>query len=874
MFKKNLRAWAALAVTAGLVAMMGQTCIPRPTGGPDVSVTASPTSGTNSVDVTLTATVTGGAEPYTYAWTASPAATITGADTANATATVTATTTFTCTVTDDNGRTDSASVTVTVTRAITVTASAPGTALGGETVNLVALVENETGAVSFGWLLTASGTAGSVTLSNQNSQTATAVFSADAAGTFTFRVTATDSVSSDSDTVDIVVTPTGAGASTTFTNGTDNLTGTAGNDIFDGSLFYNIYTDTWVNTVNNSDVANGLDGEDEAGIELEEGTTVNPTLTSIETLNMTVTDNNGGGGGAVTFNASKTTGATAVNAVNCIDALNVTNLKAVPALGIYGSDQNVTLGWGASLDLSGAADEIDVVISDVTGGTVTIPDIEVANIESTGSDANVVATLTMADLAEMVVTGDQDLEITAAIASTAFDDLDASAMTGGITIIFPNADSNNISIVTGSGDDDITAGTAADTVTATLGAGDDRLELGDFTDGTDSADGGDGTDTIALTNAVATGVATALADLDNFEALELTDGINGDLNLSYFGSITQLVLTTAIAGNSTVACSSGTEIVVQASDAGASTFGVSIGGTATNDTLMLSLENGGKAFGGLTTLTGVESLTIDSTTGANTMKGITFAPSAGVAYASVTITGDEDLTLETVTKGTPISASAFTGNLSLTLAQAGTVTGGSGDDALTGSAAEDNISGGDGDDTITGAAGADAINGGAGDDTINGGDGDDSLTGGAGADTFEFEADAATNGDDTISDFTTDDALDLNTNAGFDQAIAATVADTSTAATAWDDLNVLVVTDADGSIDTAAEVAALFGAGAPFENPANGDAVAVIIKGNADTTVWFCVEGDADADFAAGECAKVATLVGFTGTLEDANVGG
>lgn len=757
MFNRNYRAWAALAVTAALFAMTGQRCLPRRTTGPQVTVTATPTSGTNSVDVTLAATVTGGTEPYTYAWTASPAATITGADAANATATVTATTTFTCTVTDADSDTDSADATVTVTRAIVVTASAPGTAMGGETVNLVALVENETGAVSFSWLLTATGTAGSVTLSNQSSQTATAVFSADAAGTFSFRVTATDSAGSDTDTADIVVTPTGAGAGTTFTNDTDTLTGTAVDDIFDGSLFYNIYTDKWVNTVGNADSADGLDGNDEADIQLEEGANVNPMLANIETINVTVTDNNGGGAGAVTFNASKTTGLTAVNAVSCNDALNVTNLEAIPALGVSGSDQNVTLAFDADA-VSGTTDEIDLTASNVDGGTWTIPDVEIANIESTGA-ANTIAALTMAALTEMVVTGDQDLEITAAIAATTFDDLDASGMTaGGVTITFPDAASNAISIVTGPGDDDVTAGTAADVVTATLGAGDDRLSLGGFTDGTDSADGGDGADTIALTNAVAVGVGAALADLDNFEALEITDGINGDVTVSYFGSVTQLILSAAIAGNSTVTVPDGAEVIVQVDDAGAHTFGVT-SETNADDVLTLTLENGGVAFGGLTTLNGVEVLNIESTTAANTLTGLTFAPSAGVSSGSVTITGDEDLTMGTVTKGTPISASALTGNLSLTLAQSGTVTGGSGDDTLTGSANEDNLAGGDGADTLTGAAGADAITGGAGDDIINGGDGEDLMSGGAGTNTYRFVAgdlsgvpDASTIFD-TITDF-------------------------------------------------------------------------------------------------------------------------
>lgn len=74
-----------------------------------------------------------------------------------------------------------------------------------------------------------------------------------------------------------------------------------------------------------------------------------------------------------------------------------------------------------------------------------------------------------------------------------------------------------------------------------------------------------------------------------------------------------------------------------------------------------------------------------------------------------------------------------------------TLDGGNGDDMLTGGAGNDNLSGGNGDDTLAGDAGNDSLSGGngddgltggAGDDNLGGGNGDDRLTGGAGNDSL------------------------------------------------------------------------------------------------------------------------------------------
>jgi Ca2+-binding RTX toxin-like protein len=70
------------------------------------------------------------------------------------------------------------------------------------------------------------------------------------------------------------------------------------------------------------------------------------------------------------------------------------------------------------------------------------------------------------------------------------------------------------------------------------------------------------------------------------------------------------------------------------------------------------------------------------------------------------------------------------------------ITGGKGNDTITGSSGVNVISGGAGNDTISGGAGNDQLNGDSGKDTISGGAGNDSLDGGKNTDTLNGESGA------------------------------------------------------------------------------------------------------------------------------------
>ncbi|UTW56229.1 M10 family metallopeptidase [Kordiimonas sp. SCSIO 12610] len=86
-------------------------------------------------------------------------------------------------------------------------------------------------------------------------------------------------------------------------------------------------------------------------------------------------------------------------------------------------------------------------------------------------------------------------------------------------------------------------------------------------------------------------------------------------------------------------------------------------------------------------------------------------------------------------------------------------TGALGDDNLIGNQVANRLTAMAGNDTLTGGAGDDSLDGGIGEDILNGGTGDDILSGGDDEDLFEFADD---HGNDTITDFASNDILDVS----------------------------------------------------------------------------------------------------------------
>lgn len=103
-----------------------------------------------------------------------------------------------------------------------------------------------------------------------------------------------------------------------------------------------------------------------------------------------------------------------------------------------------------------------------------------------------------------------------------------------------------------------------------------------------------------------------------------------------------------------------------------------------------------------------------------------------------------------------------------------TITGTGGPDALTGDAGADVLLGLGGSDTLVGGQGNDSLSASDGDDRLDGGRGADTLSGGEGEDTFVIlQGDTSPLTPDIITDWTSDDRLNLATGPGAYQEASA-----------------------------------------------------------------------------------------------------
>jgi Ca2+-binding RTX toxin-like protein len=165
-------------------------------------------------------------------------------------------------------------------------------------------------------------------------------------------------------------------------------------------------------------------------------------------------------------------------------------------------------------------------------------------------------------------------------------------------------------------------------------------------------------------------------------------------------------------------------------------------GGAGDDNLMGGADNDTYAFN---TNSALGTDTVTEAAGGGT-DALTFSGSTGTITVSLGATGSQ----------------VINGNLTLVLTaeQVENVTGGTGNDAITGNGLSNGLSGGsgndsllgaDGNDTLSGDAGNDLLDGGAGVDTLTGGAGNDTLTGGSGDDTYAFNTNSAL-GTDTVNE--------------------------------------------------------------------------------------------------------------------------
>lgn len=127
-------------------------------------------------------------------------------------------------------------------------------------------------------------------------------------------------------------------------------------------------------------------------------------------------------------------------------------------------------------------------------------------------------------------------------------------------------------------------------------------------------------------------------------------------------------------------------------------------------------------------------LTITATGDTVRLAGFLYRKDAAVSFSDGTSWSATDL----LARAAIVSGTSGDDVLATRFDLASTMSGGAGNDTISGSDLNDSIDGGAGNDVLNGGAGADSITGGAGNDTINGGNGADIVSGGLGDDSISY----------------------------------------------------------------------------------------------------------------------------------------
>lgn len=289
----------------------------------------------------------------------------------------------------------------------------------------------------------------------------------------------------------------------------------------------------------------------------------------------------------------------------------------------------------------------------------------------------------------------------------------------------------------------------------------------------DSADGGAGTDTLKAN----LGGGTQAPGLTNIENIFISGG--GTLDLVKSSGYNQLWADSSVVnfnnvqnlkdqtlgaiGVATVNAQllsgspSGSDPLKVALDGATGTVNVlDSGGTNQNDeinTLSLSVV-GGKNSTLANTGTFTDLAMIDIAMMGDGKSNLGLGATGSTDLTSVngsTLTGGLTVDVSTTTQNVSVSGGMGNDTITGSTTKNSSLTGGKGDDILTGQGGNDTISGGEGVDTILGGAGIDNIDGGDGNDTMDGDAGNDTLVGGAGNDLIDQTGAANAAGVDTMT---------------------------------------------------------------------------------------------------------------------------
>lgn len=659
---------------------------------------------------------------------------------------------------------------------------------------------------------------------------------------------------------ELIVLPPGTGKTFILTDKVDgpgaaapaiDTTGTAGDDTYiaDGSTL-------------TSDVINGGDGKDVLRVSSATGNPFQPTMTGVESIEVTNT-------AATTFNFANVKDVTSFKAANGNGNITLNGAVALHSLtldtvGTATTPTAVKLAYAAAA-VAGATDSQAISVTNSTLSSLDVAGAETLAITSAGTK-NTLGTVTDAAVKAITITGAAQTSLVVDTTSTSLASFDASAATGKISATF-NAVSDVVS-KGGSLDDTFIFGstfTSKDTVDGGAGTADNvSLAGGDFSLATN--------DTLKGLNA-----------LTNVEVLTITGTTNTSIDRATLtnATIASFVFNNT-AGNTTVANAKSTDTYSFGplhDVGGTETFGTAtslklalagdqfVSGVSASDdadagsvvataatTIALSSVGVAKNSGGTAQLSGIGIAdTSLNDLNVNTITGIQAA-----ANAAITITGDAHTSIGGLTNAATVDASALTGDFQ-----------------IVGSA---------GADTIKGSKGVNEIQGGAGTDTI------DLAASAANVDTVDFQDFTAVAGSsanrDIISGFKAGAGGDMlaflntRTTAGtatstpaiqeFTSVVtgAATVVDTSTKDIAEFNFNNVTTSLGDGSANSlnGTNLLALVTSGTgTLATAANNDDFIIVAYQAGNAYVYLVDEGigaDGDNVVAATDIQLVAEVKG------------
>lgn len=514
------------------------------------------------------------------------------------------------------------------------------------------------------------------------------------------------------------------GTNFTLTAGTDNIVGTAGNDVFTVAGT-NPTTGAALTVAQSFDVVTGGAGTDTINWYAATGSNeaITGTFTGIEIANFYGADKITGG-----IDASKIGGLQQAWLQANATAVNVSGLSG-KTVGVAGASAGVTANFGATATAAAVALKGATDAAGTGNASVTLVGAGLTSATVSGSGK---ATLVSAETTLKTLNVKADSATTLNVAgATALTAIDASGSAGDVTLV------GNLAAVAS-----IKGGAGADTVTTLattkqtidLGAGNDSLTIGanvltgstiNLGAGNDSVggsgvvaagatiDGGAGTDTFGLSVIDASNAGSFV----NFEVASLDALAAATYDLDLLASKNTLTGLSLTAGGSNVATvnniAQASTVTVNGGTTTGLTLGVKGAAAATTDTITVSFAAKAAASVGVT-INEVETVNVVSAGDkgvANTfnLTSTTFTNATASANATekVVVTGANDLNLSVAgataanTK-VVVDASAATGKV-----------------AVTGGVSTTTITTGAGDDTITVAATATTVTTGAGKDIVN-----------------------------------------------------------------------------------------------------------------------------------------------------------